>query len=186
MEQGKHVWIEVLLGGTQSWLASRRGKSYLNNSSLQVTLPCSKRWTARAKWLWENSLATSLQSSADQLMVLTALLKIANRLQLFTPHRALGVSRDVSYGNHYRANHWALSCLHKRAELDWVSRGPPFNMSKECGPPDSSPQNMPELSPLRSKWSRFALYLPNNAFTKSLNAGEQNKFKYSNPSLNKN
>lgn len=105
-------------------------------------------------------------------MVLTAFLKIANRLQLFTPHRILGVSRDVSYGNHYRPNHWALSSLHKWTELDWVNRGSPFNMSRECGPPPSSPQNMPKLSPLRSEWSRFALYLPNNSFTMSLNIGK--------------
>lgn len=152
--------------------ASKRRKSFPTPAAPTFAPPCPvgrDEMPEQSDCERQNSSATSLQNSADQLMVLTGLLKIANRLQLFTPHRILGVSRDVSYGNHYRPNHWALSSLHKWTELDWVSRGSPFNMSKECGLPASSPQNMPKLSPLRSEWSRPALCLPNNSFTKSLN-----------------
>lgn len=161
----------VLHGGVQSWLASKRGKSYRIPAAPTLLCPVGRDELPEQS-VRESSSAVSLQNPADQLMVLTGLLKIANRLQLFTPHRILGGSRDVSYGNHYRTNHWALSSLHKWTEHDWVSRGSPFNMCKECDPPASSPQNMPKVSPLRSEWSRFALCLPNNSFTKSLNIGK--------------
>lgn len=156
------AWSGAIMTGKQ------KGEELPNTSSSHIILPCRKRWAARAKCERQNSSAKPSWSAH----VLTGLLKIANRLQLFTPHRILGGSRDVSYGNHYRTNHWALSSLHKWTEHDWVSRGSPFNMCKECDPPASSPQNMPKVSPLRSEWSRFALCLPNNSFTKSLNIGK--------------
>lgn len=131
--------FEVPHGGVHSWRASKRGKSYLTPAAPTLHCPVGREQPEQSDCERQNSSATSLQNSADQLMVLTGLLKIANRLQLFTPHRILGVSRDISYGNHYRPNHWALSSLHKWTELDWVSRGSPFNTSKECGPPCFKP-----------------------------------------------
>lgn len=94
MEQSKHARIEVLHGGAQSWLASKRGKSCLTPAAPTLHCPVGRdELPEQSEWLWETEqLSDSLQNSANQLMVLRALLKIANRLQLFTPHRVLGVS----------------------------------------------------------------------------------------------
>lgn len=156
----------------------QKGEELPNTHSSHITLPWRKRRTARGRWLWEteqlSDISAKLSWSAHGANRLAQRQSKLTDWRLFTPHRLFqGMSRDVSYGNHYRANHWALSSLHKWTELDWVSRGSPFNMSKECGPPASSPQTMPKLSPLRSEWSRFALCLPNDSLTKSFNIGKE-------------
>lgn len=156
-------------------IVQQKGEEFPNASSSHVTLPHRKTWTARAMRLWVTVRLSnsSLQNSADPIMVLTGLLEIANSLVIIhTTQTITGLSWAVSYGNHYRANHWALFSLCKWTELDWVSTGSPFYKNKKCGLTALNPPNVPKLSPSRAVWSRFALYIQDDYFGKSLNTGK--------------